>query len=169
MTVTIIISVLLVVLALLIKSLVASAQRESLVSASGDRLTVFNGRALEQLLSPAEDEYLRENLPRQEFHRIRRRRAALAFGYLRLLHQYTGELISSSESASALHSRETHHLLMIAFKLRFKIIVAQIYLLAQWIFPSVNLSRRVNGARLCRGLDQFAYLESQQRHECENV
>ena len=163
MIVTIIISILLVGLAISIRSIVVGSREESFALTHGDRQSVFDVKILEQLLSTAEDKYLEENLPRQEFHRIRRKRASLALRYLRLFSQHVRQPLIASESAGSLDTREMQNVTMITRSVRMKIQTAQVYLVVQWIFPAANLSRWVGGAKLCRRLDQAVRVVANQR------
>src|SRR5215510_4768043 len=102
MIATIVISILLVGLALSIRSLVLRSRQASLPLNNADRQLVFDLKVLEGLLSAAEDKYLEENLPRPEFHRTRRKRASLAFQYLHLLKQHVRQPVIATESAGSL-------------------------------------------------------------------
>src|SRR5689334_10516112 len=158
MIATILISVLLVALALSLRGLVVSSQREAWSSLNELR-PAFSVKALERLLNPAEDQYLQERLARHEFYRIRRKRASLAFRYLRLLQQDVRPLITRELSGSR-RDQEMQNVTMMAASVRMKIVIAQAYLIVQWIFPAANLTRWVGVAKLCERLDKTTVLQT---------
>jgi hypothetical protein len=156
---TIVISILLVALALSIRNLVSRSRPTSSSLSDSDRQLVFDLKVLDRLLSGAEDEYLEKKLPRQEFHRIRRQRALLAFRYLRLVNRHVGQPLLTEQTMGSLPGGEMQATPAIASIVRVKIVIAQIYLLVQCIFPAANLSRWIGGANLCRRLDQAISLQ----------
>lgn len=154
MIVTIVVALLLVGLALSIRSVLGNLdQRPRHFNASDlrDGLTL---KALDLLLSAAEDEYLRDTLPAYEFYEARRKRAWLAFRYLRLINHNLSQLIRAGEAMDAVPHGKAHQMMSIALRLRLNILTAQTYLLVQSMFPAIDLSRRIKTAALRKGLLQ---------------
>ena len=160
MIATILILVLLVALALSLRGLVVSSRQEAAIRVDSELRSAFSVKVLERLLSPAEDQYLQEQLPRQEFYRIRRKRASLAFRYLSLLQRDVRQPLVTSELSGSRRDQETQNVTIIATGVRMKILIAQAYLIAQWMFPATNLTRWGNVSKLCERLDQTPALQT---------
>ena len=99
---------------------------------------------LSRLLSREENEYLRESLPEHEFRMIKRRRVSLARKYLKAINTNTRELIRAAEAARSSSSdaevaKAANELVQMAFRVRLKVPLVYLCLLAEWLFPTVDL------------------------------
>lgn len=100
--------------------------------------------ALALLLSPEENAYLRKALPGREFRCVKRKRLTLARKYLSAINRNTGQLIRTAEIARSGNDRElvqaANELLMMAFRVRLNVPLAHLYLLTEWLFPTLALA-----------------------------
>ena len=98
---------------------------------------------LSLLLSREENDYLRESLPEHEFRVIKRRRVSLARKYLKAINTNTRELIRAAEAARSSSDAEVakaaNELLQMAFRVRLNVPLVYLCLLAEWLFPTVDL------------------------------
>src|SRR5438874_859435 len=144
MIVAIVIVTVLLILFVLIWRIVQpqKRQREDVFHLNARQREVDIG-VLSLLLSREENEYLRKSLPREKFRRVRRERLSLSRTYLRAIHENTGQFIRAAEavkSSSDLQlAQAAEDLLSIAFRVRLNVRVVQIYLMAEWLFPSLSL------------------------------
>jgi|SRR5437868_7406438 len=98
---------------------------------------------LSLLLSRKENEYLRKVLTDREFRLVKRQRVLLARRYLKAISRNTRELIRAADvakSSSDLEAaRAAHELMLIAFRVKVNLPIVHLYLLAEWLLPTLTL------------------------------
>lgn len=103
---------------------------------------------LNLLLSRQENRYLRRWLGRDAFLEIRRQRIWLALTYLNAINGSTRRLTSVLQSAQSSEDagieQAARELLHIAFRIRLMLPLAQLCLLTEWLFPSLNLAAQLS-------------------------
>lgn len=105
---------------------------------------------LKLLLSREENEYLCKSLPDRAFREIKRQRLSIARKYLSAISRSTRQLIRVAEAAKSSSdadvARVAHEVLAIAFRVRLNLPIVQLYLMAEWLLPTLSLvgPRKVN-------------------------
>ena len=96
------------------------------------------------LLDPAEERYLRQSLPRNEFRQFQRKRIALALRWLDLVGENAAMLMKLGQLArtelNPSLAREAEDLIYSALRLRVNLVLAEPCLWLKWIFPGWALS-----------------------------
>jgi hypothetical protein len=96
------------------------------------------------LLDPAEESYLRQSLPPDEFRLFQRKRISLALRWLNLVAENAAMLMKlghlAKASANPRLAKEAEDLIYAALRLRLNMALAEPCLWLKWLFPGWTLS-----------------------------
>ena len=111
---------------------------------TGKQKITRRSRVFRILLDPAEESYLRQSLPPQEFRVFQRKRIALALRWLDLVGENAAMLMKLGQLAKtgceSRLAREADDLIHGALRLRVNLLLVQPYLWLKWVFPGWALS-----------------------------
>lgn len=119
------------------------------------------------LLDPAEESYLRQSLPPQEFRRFQRKRISLALRWLNLVGENAAMLMKLGQLAKAGANpglaREAEDLIDAALRLRLNMALAEPCLWLKWLFPDWTLSLPTAEIRYEELLEYFSRIQQQRQ------